>query len=80
MARGINKIQLVLLAVGGSIGNGDSLALDGDAPLPLYVHGVQNLVLELTVVDNLGLLDEAVGKGGFSVVDVGHDTKISLVR
>ena len=40
MARGIDKVELVGLAVLGGIVHGDGTGLDGDAALALDVHVV----------------------------------------
>ena len=47
MARGIDEVELVGLAVLGGIVHGDSAGLDGDAALALNVQVVQNLVLSI---------------------------------
>ena len=77
VARGVDQIQFIVLPVLGMVGQPDGPGLDGDAPLPLQVHVVQQLVFHLPQGDGLGLLQDAVGQGGFSVVDVGHNAKIA---
>ena len=72
MAGGVDQIQFIHLAVFGGIVHGDRPGLDGDAPLPLDVHVVQDLVLHGALVHALGQLKDAVGQGGFAVVDMGR--------
>ena len=62
VSRRINKIKLVVVSVLGMIWNGDGLAFYSDAPFPLYVHVVQNLVHHLAVFDDLCLLNQTVGQ------------------
>ena len=70
VARGVDEIQGVGLPVGGLVVQPHRPGLDGDAPLPLQVHVVQQLGLHFPLGDGVAQLDEAVGKGGFSVVNV----------
>ena len=79
VARGVDEVEFVLLAVVGGVGQGDGVALDGDAPLPFDVHGVQELVPELALPHHAGPLDEAVRQGGLAVVDMGDDAEIAYV-
>ena len=53
------------------------LFLVGDAPLPFQIHVVQDLVLHLPLLHRAAQLDQPVGEGGFAVVYVGNDGKIS---
>jgi hypothetical protein len=53
---------------------------DGDPPLLLQLHVVQDLVgLHLARRDGPGVLQQAVGDGRLAVVDVGDDAEISDV-
>jgi hypothetical protein len=76
MARSVNQVKEVALTVVSRIGQGNSLALDGNAPFPLNIHIVKNLILKIPLVHNTGLLDKPVGQGGFTVVNMGDDAKI----
>ena len=49
------------------------LRLDGDAALALQVHGVEVLGAHVAGVDGARELEDAVGEGGFAVVDVCDD-------
>ena len=77
MAGGIDEVELVLLPVRRHIGDTHGLCLDGDAALPFQVHLVQILLPRLTLTDHLGQLKDAVGKGGFAVVDMGNDAEVA---
>ena len=79
VARGVDEVEDVVLAVLGPVRKADRLAFDGDAPLPLDIHAVQELVVELAVGNHAAELDKAVGQGGFSVINMGNDTEISNV-
>jgi hypothetical protein len=55
------------------------LRLDGDAPLFLDVHRVQHLSFHVACFESATSLNQAIGQGGFAMVDVGNDRKISDV-
>ena len=55
------------------------MGFDGDAALPLEVHGVQNLRLHLPGLQGAGDFEEAVGQSRLAVVDVGDDRKVTDV-
>ena len=75
MARGVNEVQDVIIAVFGMVIKLDSLVLDGDAPLPFKGHIVKDLVFHFSLGKGSRLFDEAVGKRGFSMIDMGNDGK-----
>ena len=72
---GVDQVQSVGLAVPGLVGQRGSLRLDGDAALLFQVHGVEHLGLHFTVGQPPAQMDDAVGQGGFAVVDVCDDRK-----
>ena len=76
MPRGIYEVQFVSFSLLIHVRQVDCLALYGDAALPLYIHVVKDLVTELPGVYQLCVLDKTVGKGRFTVVDMGDDTEI----
>jgi hypothetical protein len=51
--------------------------LDGDAALALQIHVVEHLRFHLAPGDSAGEFEQAVGQGGFAVVDVRDDREIS---
>ena len=77
MARGIDEVQLIVLPVLGTVGQPDSPSLDGDAPLPLQIHIVQQLVRHLPLCHCPAGLQQPVRQRGLAMVDVGNDRKIS---
>ena len=77
VARGVNEVQSIGLAIQGIILDGHRPGLDGDAPLPLQVHAVQQLILHLPLGHRVAQLQQPVGQGGLSVVNVGNDGKIA---
>ncbi len=76
MARRVNKIQVKLFVIAVYIRKGHDLAFDGDSSLPFDVHCVQDLVAEISFFHQARPLNQAVGKGGFSVVYVGDDAEV----
>ncbi len=79
VARGIDEVEVVLHPVFGFIREGDGVALDGDAPFPFDVHGVQKLVPELTFPHHTGVLDQPVRQGGLAVVNMGDNAEVANV-
>jgi hypothetical protein len=73
----IDKVQPVLFPVRRRPGNCHSLAFDRNAPFPLNVHIVEDLILEVAIVDKVTFLDKPVGQGRFAVIDVGDNTKVT---
>ena len=55
----------------------DVLGLDGDAPLPLDVHGVEVLLAHEPGVDRAGDLEDAVRQRRLAVVDVADDGEVA---
>jgi hypothetical protein len=53
------------------------VALDGNATLTLQIHVVEQLRLHITGTDSIGKLQQAVGKGTFTVVDMGDYAEIA---
>ena len=77
MARGVDEVQGIAFPIIGGIIQLHRRGLDGDAPLPLQLHGVQQLLRPLPLVDGVALLHEPVCQGGLAVVNVGNDGKIT---
>ena len=70
MARRIDEVELIRLAVVGVIGHADGVGLDRDAALALDIHGVEQLRLHVALVDGMGELEDAVADRGLAMVDV----------
>jgi hypothetical protein len=77
MAGSVNEVKLVVLAVQRRVGDSYRLAFYGDAPFPLNVHVVENLILKITVVNELRLLDKPVRQRRFAVVNMRDYAKIT---
>ena len=60
VARGVDQVHAVGLAVQGLILHQDRVGFDGDAPFPLQIHIVQQLVLHLPVGDCMAFLHQPV--------------------
>ena len=73
MAGCVDKINLVGGPIIGSIGHRDRMGFDGNASLPLKVHLIEHLLLHFPVGNGSGQLEQPVGNGRFSVVDVGNN-------
>lgn len=77
MAGGVDQIERVVFPIAGLIGQADGLAFDRDAPFSFDLHGVQDLILKIAVQHDMRRLDQAVGQGGFPVINMGDDAEIS---
>ena len=54
VARSINKIKNIFLPILGFIIQAHGRGFDGDAALPLKIHIIKHLIMELTLVDGAG--------------------------
>ena len=52
------------------------VALDGDAFLPLQIHGIQHLILHLPLRKGVGALQQTVRQSTLAMVDMGYYAKI----
>ena len=77
MAGRIHQIEDVIPAILRLVVETHGLRLDGDAALALDIHGVEHLLDHVAGGDRSGLLDQAIGKRGFAVVDMGDDREIA---
>ena len=77
VARRVDEVELVGLAVVGIIGHADGVGLDRDAALPLDVHRVQQLGLHVALLHRVGELEDAVRDGRLAVVDVRNDREVA---
>ena len=80
MAGRIDQVELVVLAIGGTVGHAHGLGLDRDALFAFEVHGVEHLLLHVALGERAGALEQAVSQGRLTVVDVGDDDKVPYVR
>ena len=82
MARRVNEVQLVFLAILALVLQPHRLRLDRDAALALDVHVVEHLRLHLALRERARVLDEPVGNRRLAVVDMRDDGEIAdmLIR
>jgi hypothetical protein len=52
------------------------VALDGNALFALQVHVVEHLCLHVAFANGMGMLQQPVGQGAFSVIDMGYDAEV----
>ncbi len=76
VARRIDEIQLIGLAVGGRVAEAHRGCLDGDAPLALQIHAVEKLRLLLARGQSAGRFQQAIRQGRLAVIDVRDDREI----
>ena len=79
VARRINQVELIRLAVVGVIRDADGIGLDRDAALALDVHRVEQLRLHVALVNGMGELKDAVTDRGLAMVDVRNDREVADV-
>ena len=77
VARRVDEVQLVGLAVVGGVAHAHGLALDGDAALALDVHGVEQLGLHVALGHRARKLQDAVRERGLAVIDVRDDREVA---
>ena len=77
MARRVDQVQLVELAVLRAIVEPHGLRLDGDAALALDVHGIEHLLLHLPRREPAAELDQPVGQRRLAVIDMGDDGEVA---
>ena len=80
VARRVDQVEGVLLAVRRGVVQADRVRLDGDAALALEVHRVEDLRLHLAGLQGAGDLEKPVGQRRLAVVDVGDDREIRMCR
>ena len=79
MARRVDQIQRIGLAVFGLVWQTHGLAFDGDAALAFDVHAVQDLILEVPLGNDFTGLDQPVGQGRLAVINVGDYAEVTYV-
>ena len=77
MAGSVHEVKGVLLTILGNVLHGDRVRLDRDAPFALQIHGVQDLLLLVTVGYRVGDLQKTVGQGGLPMIDMGDDAEVA---
>ena len=79
VARRIDQVELIRLAIIGVIGNADGIGLDRNAALALDIHGVEQLRLHVAFVNGMGELEDTVTDRGLAMVDVRNDREVADV-
>ena len=77
MARRVDQVQLIELPVLGAIVEAHGLRLDGDAALPLDIHGIEHLLLHLPRRKPAAELDQPVCQRRLAVIDMGDDGEVA---
>ena len=77
MARRVDQVEDVLVAVLRLVVQPDRVRLDRDAALALEVHAVEDLGFHLSSLQGAGEFQEPVGQRGLAVVDVRDDGEIA---
>ena len=77
MPRGIDEIELIGLTIARLIIQGYRLCLDGNPAFAFQVHRIQHLLRHLTFGQAATDLDEAVGNGRFTVIDMGDNGEVA---
>src|SRR5919197_338800 len=77
MPGGVDQVQQVQAPIARRVLHAYGLRLDRDAPLPLELHGVEELGAVVAGIDGTGELEDAVGQGRLPVVDVGDDREVA---
>ena len=77
VTRGIKKIQPVSMPIFGQILHRHRVGLNGDSPLPLQIHGVQQLILLIAIFDGASHFEQSIGQRRLAVIDMRDNTKIA---
>ena len=80
MARRVDQIEHIALAIKGRVINSHGIGLDGDPALALDIHTVQHLRLHIPLLNCSSRLDQPVSQSGLSVVNMRHDGEVSDMR
>ena len=75
----VDEIQMVDNAILRFVIQRHRLRLDGDTALLLDIHRVENLCGHLSSCQSSADLDEPVGNGGFTMIDVGNNGKVTYI-
>jgi hypothetical protein len=77
VAGSIDKIEPEYLTGSARVREHHGLAFDGNASFPFDLHVIKELVTELPIGNHAGKLNQTVGQGGFTVIDMGNNAEIS---
>ena len=79
VARRIDEVELVRLAVARRVRHAHGVELDRDAALTLEVERVEHLFLHFALLQRARRFDQAVGKRRFAMIDVRDDAEVADV-
>jgi hypothetical protein len=79
VSRGVDQVELVVLAGDAAVRHAHRVELDRDAALTLELVVVEHLLAHLTLVERARALEKSVREGRLPVVDVRHDAEIADV-
>jgi hypothetical protein len=77
VARSVDQVELVALAILGVVVHPHRGRFDRDAFFAFQVHTIQNLRGHIPFGDRPGSLEESIGERGFAVIDMRDDAKIT---
>ena len=77
MARRVDQVELVGVAVFRGVMQADAFRFDGDAALALEIHGVEELLVHFALRKRAGHFQQAVRQRGLAVIDMRNDAKIA---
>ena len=77
VARRVDEVERVLLAVARPVEQAHRVRLDRDPALALEIHRVEHLIDRLLGVHRAGEGQQAVGQRRLAVIDVGDDREIA---
>lgn len=80
MTWSIDEVKRIRLTVRSRIEDSDSIGLDGNAALLLNVHLIKELRGHIALSNGVSLFQYPVCDGGFAVINMGNDGKITRVR
>src|SRR5437868_8214422 len=75
--RRIEKIETIGSARFRPVIHSDRMCFDGDTAFPLQIHGIEQLILFLALLNRAGAFQQPIGQGGLTMIDVRDDAKIA---
>ncbi len=78
MSRSVDKVEGIFFAI-YYVFHLNGMALDSDTALAFEVHVVEYLGFHVLGLYGAGIFQQAVGEGGFAMVDMGYDTEIAYM-
>ncbi len=75
----IDQVEYVVLTVAVTVVHSNEVRLYGDAAFPFQIHRIQHLFLQFPTAQSMSILQQAVSQGGFPVINMSNDAKISNI-